>query len=188
MTPEDLDRIATRLERTAELLRERGTLAVDLARRTRGHLRAANPSGGGRSSIGDHSDPTGSVASDDVDHDALFETRLLAAINSASTAAGVLTDILATTIPLPKPPSETKAPSGSCQSCFRDKGYLEPEDTHADGRVRHRAACAWCAGFLRDYKRLAPVELLEKRHRGGRITTLDINQALSRKHRRRKGA
>lgn len=187
LTNEDLTRIAARMRRGADLLEERGPKAVDLARQWAGNLRAGGSNDTGRTSTGDHTDPTGDTAATDVDRDGLFQTRLRSAIDRVSTDVGILTEILATTVPLPKPTTENRAPHGYCQSCYRDAGYLEPEHTHADGRVKHRGSCAWCHGFLTEQKRQPPLELLEKRHRGGRITTLDVQRAMTRKTKRRKG-
>lgn len=189
--PEDLDRLAQRAERLGELLRDRGPHALNLARALRTHLRAATTNGGPRSH--DTPDPTGDTATTHADSDNLFGLRLESAISLADVAVAGLTNLLAGLTPPPKAKHDpTNAPPGHCASCYRDNRHLEVEHRHADGRVKHKGLCAWCAGFLADYGQRPPVDLLTKRHRGGRITTGDISRALTTQrtngHRPRQGA
>lgn len=78
--------------------------------------------------------------------------------------------------PLPfKPPARVDGPGPMwCKSCWRDNKHCEPISDH----YARKGLCRWCGDFLGEYGRAAPVEVLEKRHRGQRISQQEVERAI----------
>lgn len=176
---EDFVRFAKRIRRGADLVEERGLRAAELVRLSESPLRASS---GGRRSVGDHSDPTASAATSQADRDQDVTQQLDDLIAGADEAVGALTDFLAKTVPLPKIKPDDPAPEGACASCWRAGKWWVSEHTHADGRVKHRGMCSWCAGFKATHGVQPPLELVEKRASSGgrgRVNEVDVRNALA---------
>ncbi len=62
-----------------------------------------------------------------------------------------------------------------CVSCHRDHKHCEPVSD------RYKGLCRWCGSYKGEYGHLPPLALLERRHRGERITQQMVQQ-----HERRK--
>lgn len=72
-------------------------------------------------------------------------------------------------------PVEADAPDDMwCRSCWRDDKHHEPISVG-----RYKAWCRFCGDWRAANKRLPPVEILEARHRGQRITTQMVDRALA---------
>lgn len=98
----------------------------------------------------------------------------------------------------PDTPAQVSA-AGWCVSCHRDSGYCEPVSMRPDGTRRYRDFCTWCGEFVAQQERLRkatqtgkrkkkkdgtvplpPIELVQARHRGDRITQQMVDRALGR--------
>lgn len=100
----------------------------------------------------------------------------------------------------PDTPAQVSA-AGWCVSCHRDNGYCEPVSMRPDGTRRYRDFCTWCGEFVAQQERLRkaaqtgakrkkkkgegtvplpPIELVQARHRGDRITQQMVDRALGR--------
>lgn len=60
-----------------------------------------------------------------------------------------------------------------CVSCHRDNGYHEPISDEA-----YSDRCRWCREWRAEHGDDPPLELLQRRHEGRRITTADVERAL----------
>lgn len=69
--------------------------------------------------------------------------------------------------------------AGWCTSCWRDNAYHEPVAMRPNGERRYRDHCLWCGEFLAANDVTPPMELLEARHRGERISATMVEAALS---------
>lgn len=153
------------------------------------NLRAGSFSPGGPSSTLDDdgypmppvSDPTGDTVVngtatraqlDDLDR------HIRAALDHLDHARAIQARALKAHQARPTPPAQDSAPPGACRSCWRDGRHFEPT---AEGRYTH--ACRWCGDFRANEGIDPPVALLEKRHRGERITTADVAKAKAERHR-----
>jgi hypothetical protein len=70
-----------------------------------------------------------------------------------------------------------------CKSCWRDDKHHEPV---AIGR--YKTWCRFCGDWKAAHKRLPPVEILEARHSGRRITSTMVEKALANQRKKRKKA
>lgn len=76
-----------------------------------------------------------------------------------------------------------------CRSCWRDGKYHEPVTRRANGTPYYRGLCRWCGQLARDLgTTLPPLELVERRHRGERITEGMVAQHRRAKSRKRSRA
>jgi hypothetical protein len=66
-----------------------------------------------------------------------------------------------------------------CRSCWRDDRYCEPIARKANGKAYYAGLCKWCGSFRSEHDVNPPVELLQARHRGERITAPKIRAALA---------
>jgi len=192
MNNEDLQRLADRLHKLADLVATRGIPALTTAALWRGHMRAANydPNTGPGLHHDTYTDPDGTEHVVAIPHDPTGEAStttadqrrhpdLVAAFKACDIVAANLTRLIINTAPKTTVSTDPDEPGdGWCHSCYRDNRYMQPEDTHADGRIKHKNLCAWCAGFIKDYQRRPPIELLRQRHEGRRITTAAVADAL----------
>lgn len=64
-----------------------------------------------------------------------------------------------------------------CRSCWRDNKYCEPVSRRTNGQARYKGLCRWCGQALKDLGALPPVWLVERRHRGERITAAMMERA-----------
>lgn len=184
MNQEDAIRIETRGHRAATLVGSYSIPALDTAASWRGNTRAAAYEPGGKSGWrydeeGEPvpNDPTGEGSS--TTNDQLRHPRLVAALGAYEIACANVSNLILNTVHLDSVPRPDGPGDGWCASCYRDDRCLQREDTHADGRTKHKNMCAWCAGFVRDYNRQPPIELLRWRHQGRRISAADIKAALA---------
>lgn len=77
-------------------------------------------------------------------------------------------------------PAQVSA-AGWCTSCWTDGGYHEPVSMRPNGERRYRDHCLWCGEFMAAHGGIKPpLELVQARHRGQRITAGMVNQALLR--------
>ena len=77
-------------------------------------------------------------------------------------------------------PAQVSA-AGWCTSCWTDGGYHEPVSMRPNGERRYRDHCLWCGEFMAAHGGIKPpLELIQARHRGQRITAPMVNQALLR--------
>lgn len=128
------------------------------------------------------SDPTGeaAVTTDRARHDrAQIEHHLGIAWHAVDVIQGILARYPEGK--MPKAPATDGVPAGACQSCWRDHHHFEPTATGT-----YRRWCRWCGDFLADYGEMPPTAILERRHRGQRISTREIDEALQAKPRRRR--
>lgn len=156
------------------------------------NLRAANFSPGGPSSTLDDdgypmppvSDPTGDTVVDGTRARAQLDDldgHIRAALDHLDQARTIQARALKAHQPRPTLPAQDSAPTGACRSCWRDQRYWEPI---AEGQYAH--ACRWCGDFRGAEGIDPPLELVEKRHRGERITTRDVERAKANRHRNTK--
>lgn len=75
-------------------------------------------------------------------------------------------------------PAQVSA-AGWCTSCWQDGNYHEPVAMRPNGERRYRDSCVWCGEFIAANKIKPPLELIEARHRGQRITASLVAQALA---------
>lgn len=75
-----------------------------------------------------------------------------------------------------------------CRSCWRDRKYHEPVGRKATGVPYYRGLCRWCGQLARDLGVvLPPLELVERKHRGERITEGMVAEAKAAAKAKRKG-
>lgn len=76
--------------------------------------------------------------------------------------------------PLVSPTTE-EAPEDWCASCFRDGQHHEPITLDRHGVPKYAHLCRWCGEWQTRFKELPPVNLLQRRHQGRRITSADVD-------------
>lgn len=70
--------------------------------------------------------------------------------------------------------------AGWCTSCWSDSCYHEPVAMRPNGERRYRDHCLWCGNFIASHDGVKPpLELLQARHRGDRITQAMVDQAFA---------
>jgi len=68
---------------------------------------------------------------------------------------------------------------GWCRSCYRDGQRHEPITTDRRGNRYYRDVCKWCGGFKAKHGIDPPLELLEYRHRYGRLPTRELDRVMA---------
>lgn len=70
--------------------------------------------------------------------------------------------------------------AGWCTSCWTDGCYHEPVAMRPNGERRYRDHCLWCGEFIAAHDGVKPpLELLQARHRGDRISQQMVDQAFA---------
>lgn len=69
---------------------------------------------------------------------------------------------------------EGQLPVEWCASCYRDNKHCEPT---AHGR--YKGLCRFCGDWRAAHKIVPPLEIIEARHRGRRITSVMVQRALA---------
>lgn len=148
------------------------------------NLRASSSQPGGPASVLDDqgvpmpavSDPTGetvvrnAAAAARVDE---LDGHLRTALDAMTAAHAIVEQALAPHRARPAAPANEGPAHGACRSCWRADGYYEPVS-------HYRHYCRWCGDFTTNHGIKPPVELLDKRHRGIRISQRDVDEALAR--------
>lgn len=122
------------------------------------------------------SDPAGETAIE-LDHDqaAADHAELLALIRQLPRLVA-LVDRYQT-----RPGSGASLPDVDwCRSCYRNDRKHEPVGRRPDGTPWYAGLCRWCGDFRAAHGVEPPVELLQKRHIGQRLSTRDVTAALAR--------
>jgi hypothetical protein len=117
------------------------------------------------------------------DHD-----RLVATVNAIADAADDIIRLVRKAVPTPlavlRPDDMTPAQvsaAGWCVSCWTDGTYHEPVAMRPNGHRRYRDLCLFCGEFAAAHDGVRPpLELLQARHRGERITAAMIDRAFAR--------
>lgn len=131
-------------------------------------------------------DPTGEAVLHD-DELAGDHGRLLVVIALGEYASAEQIRLIRKAVPNPvtalKPddltPTQVSA-AGWCTSCWRDGTYHEPVAVRPDGRRRYQDHCQWCGQFAAAHDgNPPPLQLVEARHRGERITEQKVALALA---------
>jgi len=76
-------------------------------------------------------------------------------------------------------PADVEPTPGSelCKSCWKDRKYCQPVTLRPDGVPYHSGLCRWCGEARKSIGADPPTWMLERRHRGERITTTMIEKA-----------
>lgn len=70
--------------------------------------------------------------------------------------------------------------AGWCTSCWADGCHQSPVSMRPNGERRYRDHCLWCGEFIAAHNGVKPpLELLQARHRGDKITQAMIDQAFA---------
>lgn len=139
-------------------------------------------------------DSTGEAAmsdDDDLEGEHARYTRLLASLaDDVPELIGVLRKAVPSALAVLRPDDLSNAQvsaQGWCVSCWRDGTYHEPVALQPNGERRYRDLCLWCGRFMAaNDGRMPPLELVEARHRGDRITQQSIDTAFAREEEDRK--
>lgn len=135
-------------------------------------------------------DPTGE-ATTRLDRAALIASQLDRLLRDLDRAAGRLVTLHG--VLMPEQPRQARtlkeinaagadvAAEGWCRSCWRDEQTCAPVETKPDGSWWYRDLCRWCGAFNAEHGQYPPLSLLQKRHRGYRISQADIDRALGRR-------
>ena len=90
----------------------------------------------------------------------------------------------------PEPRTDIEATPGEdwCRSCWRDGKYHEPIGQRANGQPYYRGLCRWCGQLAKTIgAALPPLDLVERKHRGERITDGMVEAAKTDTKRKAKG-
>lgn len=134
-----------------------------------------------------HPDPTGDAATRPdraIADQRLLHTHLEAAISHLTAAIAV-----ANTYPRqPGEPEDVEPTPGEdwCRSCWKDRKYCEPISRRSDGTPWYSGMCRWCGDALKTIGHEPPTWMLEKRHRGERITASMIDRAKTEARKKKK--
>lgn len=143
----------------------------------------------------DHPDDLVPVPSDDTGEAAIApdplegeHARLQQIMVRITSDANELVHLLRKAVPNPvtalRPDDLTPAQvsaAGWCTSCWQDGTYHEPVAMRPNGERRYRDSCLWCGEFMAAHGGIKPpLELIEARHRGQRITAPMVDAALTR--------
>lgn len=176
MNQSDFTKLADRLRRLADLVETRGEKALRVASQW---TQARHPN-----SVGAGDPDFTPDAPDKRDRlDPRRHARLVANFGRLDADVATLTGLILDTVPRAPDKArdgELDENEGWCKSCYRI-GMFTPEHCHADGRVKHKALCSWCASFRTENGVLPPEALLRKRRDGKKITEADVAEALGRK-------
>lgn len=204
MNQQDASRVAARLHSLANLVDTKLIRALTVSHGWRGPLRAAGSRQGspalwcetherdlpechdaGESCRGvpvAAGDPTGEAAIG-APPDQLRHARLVASWQRIEVETAILARLILSTTPQGRQVDPDGVPDGACKSCWRVARYFEPVAVGQYGEW-----CRWCGDFRTHHDdRLPPVELLERRHRGQKISTRDVAQALTKTKRKKAG-
>lgn len=195
--PQEMARVAATVRLAGELLESTGWRALHVTNDWKAGPRSANldpDSGGWRydTFTEDGKDVTYPVPNDTTGESALNVDRLGGdraeierLIDIVYGGADELVRLLRKAVPnVATLATEDMTPAqislaGWCTSCWRDHGYYEPVAMRPNGERRYRDHCLWCGNFLAANDVLPPMELLEARHRGERISSTMVEAALA---------
>ena len=204
MNQEDASRVAERLRELAELIETSLVRALSIAHGWAGNMKATSLQANGTPQLwcweherdvtacqkaelgcsGEPMRPNDTTGEAGVDAaagftvDARRHVSLVAQFGALDASSAGLAQLIKLTVPesrrsLPAP--SLTAPEGACRSCWRFKQNFTPT---AEGR--YRDYCLWCGEFKASHGQEPPRALLEKRARGQRITTSDVERHLVR--------
>lgn len=116
------------------------------------------------------SDPVGEAAITD-DRTTAHRNEIIRRLRSITRDVHELHAITALYPADPFEPASASGPGGDwCRSCWRDGQYHQPIDRDKDGDPYYAGLCRWCGDFNSKERFLPPVEILNHRHRGERVT------------------
>lgn len=64
-----------------------------------------------------------------------------------------------------------------CRSCWRDGKHCEPVARRSNGQAWYKGLCRWCGQARKDLGAEPPLWLIERRHRGERVTAAMMERA-----------
>lgn len=206
-TPQDMARFGALVRLAGELIESSGWRAVAVTDSWSRGVQSANldpDAGGWRYEVIEHvngrteivpipADRTGEGAlrADQLDY---VHANLTSTFDALGKAADETVRLLRLAVPSPlavlRPDDLTPAQisaAGWCVSCWRDHGYHEPVAMRPNGERRYRDLCLWDGEFAAAHDGMhPPLELVEARHRGQRITQQMVTVALDRAEQRRR--